>query len=323
MSETRIPPDFEVFDAHQHFWDPQTNYHPWLSDEPMIPFRYGDYGPIRRRFLPPDYFAEAKDVNIVGTVYVETEWNPADPLGETRYIQGIAARYGYPNALVAQAWLDREDAAELIAAQAAFPLVRSVRHKPAAAASPAEARRGRPGGMDDPRWREGFAALGGHDLLFDLQAPWWELEAAAALAADFPATTIVLNHAGLPADRSPEGLAEWRAALGRLARQPNVVLKISGIGLPGRPWTVADNGPIIRDAIAIFGWQRCMFASNFPVDSLVGRFSTIFDGFYAATEGHSDAARRALFRDTAVRIYRPQSHIANAWEQSATGGTVS
>lgn len=323
MSETRIPPDFEVFDAHQHFWDPQTNYHPWLSDEPMIPFRYGDYGPIRRRFLPPDYLAEAKGVTIVGTVYVETEWNPADPLGETRYIHGVAAQYGYPNALVAQAWLDREDAAELIAAQAAFPLVRSVRHKPAAAEAPAAARRGRAGGMDDPRWRDGFAALGMHGLMFDLQTPWWELEAAAALAADFPETTIVLNHAGLPADRSPEGLAGWRAALARLAREPNVVMKISGIGLRGRAWTLAENGPVIRDAISIFGWQRCMFASNFPVDSLVGRFSTIFDGFYAATEGLPDAARHALFRDTAVRIYRPQSQIATAWEQSATGGTVS
>jgi predicted TIM-barrel fold metal-dependent hydrolase len=100
----------------------------------MIPFRYGDYRPIRRRFLPPAYLAEAQAVKMVGKVYVETEWNPADPVGETRYIHGVAARYGYPNALVARVWLDREDAAELIAAQAAFPLVRSVRHKPAVAA---------------------------------------------------------------------------------------------------------------------------------------------------------------------------------------------
>jgi predicted TIM-barrel fold metal-dependent hydrolase len=323
MNEISMPPSFEVFDAHQHFWDPQTNYHPWLSDEPMIPFRYGDYGPIRRRFLPPEYLAEARPVNIVGTVYVETEWNPEDPVGETRYIHGVAERYGYPNAVVAQAWLDRENAAELIAAQAAFPLVRSVRHKPVAGAGPTEVQRGMPGSMDDPQWRNGFAALGLHGLMFDLQAPWWELEAAAALAADFPATTIVLNHAGLPSDRSPEGLAGWRAALDRLAREPNVVMKISGIGLRDRPWSLEENGPIIRDAISIFGWQRCMFASNFPVDSLVGRFATIFDGFYAATEGLTDAARRALFHDTAVRVYRPQSQTAFASDYSTTGGTVS
>ncbi|MCZ0963380.1 amidohydrolase family protein [Paracoccus benzoatiresistens] len=301
----QISPDFPVIDAHQHFWDPQANYHPWLSDEPMIPFRYGDYGPIRKRYLPPDYLAEAAPINVVGSVYVETEWDPDDPLGETRYAHGLHDSYGYPNAVVAQAWLDRGDAADLIARQASFPLVRSVRHKPASAASPAEARRGRAGGMDDPVWRAGFAQLGRHGLMFDLQAPWWELDAAADLAADFPATTIVLNHAGLPADRSPQGLEGWRRAMARLARHPNVVLKISGIGLKDRLWSIADNGPVIRDAISIFGWQRCMFASNFPVDSLVGSFPTIFNGFYQATSGLPDATRRALFCDNAVRIYRP------------------
>ncbi|MDZ7907209.1 MAG: amidohydrolase family protein [Gemmobacter sp.] len=315
-----VPAGFPVFDAHQHFWDPQENYHPWLSDEPMIPFRYGDYGPIRRRFLPPDYLAAAHPIKVVGSVYVETEWNPADPIGETRYIHQIAARHGFPNAVVAQAWLNHPEAASLIAQQAAFPLVRSVRHKPAAAPSLAEVRRGRTGGMDDPRWRDGFAQLHRHGLMFDLQTPWWELDAAADLAADFPATTIVLNHAGLPADRSPEGLEGWRRHMARLARHPNVAVKISGIGLPGRPWLLADNGPVIRDAIAIFGWQRCMFASNFPVDSLVGSFATIFNGFHAATQGLPDVARRALFHDTAVGIYRPLPQDAD--EKSEMGGAI-
>ncbi|MEI4488662.1 amidohydrolase family protein [Frigidibacter sp. MR17.14] len=304
-----LPPDFPVLDAHQHFWDPGVNHHPWLCDEPMIPFRYGDYSAIRRRFLPPDYLAAAAPVRVVATVYVETEWNPSDPLGETRYIHEVAERYGYPNAVVAQAWLDRPDAAEVLAGQAAFPLVRSVRHKPAAAATPDAVVRGRPGGMDDPRWRAGFAELDRHGLMFDLQCPWWELEAAADLAADFPDTTIVLNHAGLPSDRSAEGLAGWRRAMARLAERPNVALKISGIGLPGRPWTLAENGPVIREAITLFGWQRCMFASNFPVDSLVGSFATIFDGFYAASEGYPEVVRRALFHDTAARIYRTTAPV--------------
>lgn len=320
MAEMQIPRDWPVFDAHQHFWDPQVNYHPWLSDEPPIPFRYGDYRPIRRRYLPPDYLADAAPIQVAGSVYVETEWDPRDPLGETRYAHDLHAAYGYPNAIVAQAWLDRADAARLIADQARFPLVRSLRHKPAAAPSADQARRGLTGGMDDPRWRDGFARLGAHGLMFDLQAPWWELDAAADLAADFPATTIVLNHAGLPADRSAQGLEAWRRHMARLARHPNVVLKISGIGLKDRPWSLADNGPIIRDAISIFGWQRCMFASNFPVDSLVGGFVPIFDGFYQATQGLSENARRALFHDNAVRIYRP---VPQATEnQSKMGGAI-
>lgn len=320
MTELTIPTDFPVFDAHHHFWDPQANYHPWLSDEPMIPFRYGDYSAIRRRFLPPEYLDEVRPVRVVGSVYVETEWNPNDPFGETRYIHSVAAEHGFPHAVVAQAWMDRADVAEVLAGQAAFPLVRSVRHKPASAASPAEAARGLRGGMDDTRWREGFALLGQHGLMFDLQAPWWELSAAADLAADFPDTTIILNHTGLPSDRSLDGLAAWRGALQHLAHQPNIALKISGIGLPGRQWSLTDNEQIIRDAIAIFGWQRCMFASNFPVDSLVGGFATIYNGFYAATEGFSDTARRALFHDNAVRVYRPATHVAPVSETTEMGG---
>lgn len=296
--------DLPIVDAHQHFWDPVRNYHPWLRDEPMVPFRYGDYSAIRTRFLPPDYLRETAGWNVVKTVYVETEWDPADPLGETRYVHELAQEHGYPHAVVAQAWLHHADAAELLARQAAFPLVRSVRHKPAAAAIPADARRGQAGGMDDPRWREGYAALGRHGLMFDLQTPWWHLDAAAELARDFPATPLVLNHTGLPADRSPQGLAGWRAAMERLAREPNASCKISGLGLKGQPWRVQDNAPVIRDAIAIFGVERCMFASNFPVDKVVVGFDTLYRGFAAAVAHLPPWQQRALFHDNAVRIYR-------------------
>ncbi len=296
--------DFPIVDAHQHFWEPQRNYHPWLSDEPMIPFRYGDYTAIRTRFLPPDYLACTGGWKVAKTVYVETEWDPKDPLGETRYIHEVAAQHGLPNAVVAQAWLDGENAAELIAAQADFPLVRSVRHKPHATASAELAQRGAAGGMDDPRWRDGFAQLAPNGLMFDLQTPWWQLDAAASLAADFPGTTIVLNHTGLPSDRSAEGLAAWRAAMERFARSPNAMLKISGLGLAERPWRTEDNVPVVRDAIAIFGAARCMFASNFPVDGLVGTFDTIFSGFAQAVASMPHEVQRGLFHDNACRIYR-------------------
>lgn len=295
---------FPVADAHQHFWEPERNYHPWLCDEPMVPFRYGDYASIRKRFLPPDYLKEASGWHIAKTVYVETEWDPADPIGETRYIHDVAAEHGLPNAVVAQAWLDREDVAHVLAAQAAFPLVRSVRQKPRASAQRDQACRGAAGSMDDSRWRDGFARLSPLGLMFDLQTPWWHLDAAAALARDFPSTTIVLNHTGLPSDRSPQGLALWREAMALLARQPNVMLKISGLGLAGQPWRVADNAPIVRDAISIFGAERCMFASNFPVDSVVAGFDTIYQGFASAVAALPLDQKHALFHDNACRIYR-------------------
>ena len=182
--------------------------------------------------------------------------------------------------------------------------MRGIRHKPRAAASPDRVERGAPGAMGDPRWRRGYALLAPYGLSFDLQTPWWHLFEAADLARDFPATQIILNHTGLPADRSEAGLAGWREAMRTLAREPNVACKISGLGEPGRPWTVERNRPVVRDTIAIFGVERCMFASNFPVDSLVADFDTIFAGFKTIVADLGPAEQAALFHDNAVRFYR-------------------
>jgi predicted TIM-barrel fold metal-dependent hydrolase len=161
--------------------------------------------------------------------------------------------------------------------------------------------------MRDPAWRRGYALLERYGLSFDLQTPWWHLGEAAALARDFPQTPIILNHTGLPSDRSAEGLAGWRDAMATLAACPNVAVKISGLGQPGQAWTVAANGPIVRDTLAIFGVERCMFASNFPVDGLCATFDVIFSGFKAIVADLAPADQRRLFHDNAVRTYRLES----------------
>ena len=300
MSEADLP----IVDPHQHFWDLERNYYPWLCDARPIAFRYGDYSALKRSYLPRDYIADAGSNRVVKTVHVEAEWDPRDPLGETRWLEQLTATHGLPSAYVVQAWLDRDDVETVLAAQAARPLVRGIRHKPEAASAPEHAVRGAPGSMDDPRWRHGFAMLERYRLSFDLQTPWWHFDAAIALARDFPNTPIIINHTGLPADRSDAGLAGWRAAMREIARCENVCLKISGLGQPGASWTVAANGPIVRDAIAIFGVERCMFASNYPVDRLCATFATLFDGFRAAVSHLPHAEQRMLFHDNAVRIYR-------------------
>ena len=315
-----------LIDAHMHLWDLSLGQHPWLCDEPAIPFRYGDYRAIRRSYMPGDYRRDAVGLGIAATVYIEAEWVPDDPVGETAWVTELAEREGFPNAVIAQAWLDRPDVAEVLAAQARFPLVRGVRHKPKAAATPSEAARGRPGSMDDPRWRDGYALLQRHGLHFELQTPFWHLDAALDLARDMPATTIVLNHTGLPADRSDEGIAAWRRALDRFAGAPNARLKISGLGVQGQRWSAEANRPVVRDAVAIFGPERCMFASNFPVDSLVGAMADIFAGFSEATGDLGPEVRRALFHDNAALLYRiatpPAEDAGAAQPAEARGGTA-
>jgi predicted TIM-barrel fold metal-dependent hydrolase len=292
-----------IVDAHQHFWDPSINHHPWLKPEAAIPFRYGDYSAIKRRYLPEDYRRDVGSHDVCESVYVETEWDPATPIEETRYASSLAARDGLPNAIVAQAWLDRDDAASVIARQAAFPLVRSVRHKPGGPATPDAVGRERTL-MSDDKWQRGFACLERHGLHFDLQTPWWNLDEAIRLARDFPRTLLVLNHAGLPSDRSAEGLAPWHAAMAGFAEAPNVRVKISGLGQRGKPWRVEDNRWIVEEIIAMFGADRAMFASNFPVDSLCATFDTIYSGFKTIAARYPHLEQEKLFCGTARSVYK-------------------
>jgi predicted TIM-barrel fold metal-dependent hydrolase len=241
--------------------------------------------------LPPDYLSDSRNFNIEKTVYVEAEWDPRDPLGEMRYIEQLRRAHGLPTVAVAQAWLHHADVFSILESQSSFSFVRSIRHKPP------------PGAMLDPAWRRGFAALARNGLRFDLQTPWSSLDDAARLAGDFPDTQIILNHTGLPADRSAEGIAGWMRAMKAFAARPNTVVKISGLGQKGMPWSAEANRPIVLAAIEIFGVERCMVASNFPVDGLCGTFRTIFDGFFSITAGFSERERKALFHDNAIRIY--------------------
>lgn len=297
----------KIIDAHHHFWDPVKNYHPWLRDEPMIPFRYGDYSSIRCRFLAEEYDAAAQGWDVAASVTVEGEWDPGDPTGEALWMQEFANNTGRPAAHVAQAWLDRKDLAAVLDVIAPLPIVKSVRHKPRANAKLG----GAAGGMTDAAYKAGFKAVADAGLIFDLQTPWWHLHEVPQMAERAPQTPIILNHTGLPADRSPDGLAGWRAAMKDFARMPQTFVKISGLGLAGRPWLLDDNRDIIRETIDIFGPHRAMFASNFPVDGLCGSFDSIFSGFDAATTDLTGSERHALFFGTAARAYGIETEPLN------------
>jgi predicted TIM-barrel fold metal-dependent hydrolase len=295
-----------IIDAHHHFWDLGLGKHPWLDGRHVIKgFRYGDYISIRRNYLLEDYKRDSAGHDVVKTIHMETEWDPTDPVGESQWLQSYHDQTGFPHAVVGQAWFDRADIAEVLAGHATYPLIRSVRQKPAAAVSPETFVAGAPGSMADPKFRDGYRHLARHGLHYDLQTPWWHLGEATDLARDFPDTTIILNHTGLPSDRRPTGIAGWRAALEAFADQPNTAIKISGIGMAGEPWTTESNGPLVLEVIRIFGVDRCMFASNFPVDGVCASYDTIYSGFKRIASGLTVEDQRKLFHDNAITYYRP------------------
>src|SRR6185436_11741554 len=116
-------PDFPIIDAHPHFWDLDANYLPWLRDAPPIAFRYGDYSALKRNYLPPDYRRDTQGLNLAGTVFVETEWDRRDPVGETRWVAEVVRPSGLPSVMVCHAALHQGNAADVLEQQASFSFV--------------------------------------------------------------------------------------------------------------------------------------------------------------------------------------------------------
>lgn len=302
-----------IIDAHHHLWDLRTGHLPWLTRPPWIAFRYGDYAGIRKNFLVADYRKVTCGHNVVASVTMEAEWSEDRLVEETVW---TAAQHRenphFPAAHVARTFLHLPGAEEELVRHARLPFVKAIRHKPAAASRPDAIVARAKASMGDPDWRRGYGALAKVGLHFELQTPWWHVDELLDLISAHPEVPVVVNHAFLPADRSPEAMAGWKTALRRAALAPQVAMKISGIGIAGRPWSLEDNRGIIRDVIDIFGPDRALFASNFPVDGLCGSFDAIYSGFKAATADLSVSNRVKLFHDNAIRIYRLDIPKANA-----------
>lgn len=297
--------DLPIIDAHHHFWDLSLGAQEWLCRPPWIGFRYGDYEAIRRNFLPAHYKRVTAAHNVVATVTMEAEWDEPLLVAETNWTEALhEADPRFPAAHVARTILHHDDAPAEIAEHAGHAFVRGIRHKPVVAAAADRIERGTPASMSCPQWRRGYAALAEHGLHFELQAPWWHVDELLDLVAAYPETPVVIVHCFMPADRSEVALQGWRAALKRAASAPQISMKISGFGRRGIGWPYDEQRPIIRDIIDAFGVDRCLFASNFPVDGLTGSFDTIYSGFKSATEDLPLNDRLKLFHDNAIRTYR-------------------
>jgi predicted TIM-barrel fold metal-dependent hydrolase len=293
-----------LIDAHHHLWDLSLGKHPWLRQSDCDEMVFGDPTPLFRNYLPADFHADAARHNLVASVHVEAGWDPIDPVGETRWLDSLATDHGLPSVFVVYAPLHKPEAESVLAAHRAFARVRGVRFIVAWHSDPAKKFAERPDYMEDTDWLAGFALLRRFDLSFDLMLYPHQMESAARLAARHPDISIILNHAGSPADRRPEDMGRWRQGLLLLAAQPNVAVKISDLVAYDHHWTVESLRPVVLTCIEAFGTDRAMFASDFPVAGLHGTYDQIFDAFKTIVADFSAVEQLRLFRDNAARLYR-------------------
>ena len=291
----------EIVDGHHHIWR-QADL-PWLCG-PMQPRIFGPYEPIRRDYSISEYLDDLAGTGVTHSVYVQTNWAKQDFEAEAAWVQRTADQHGWPHAIVAYADFTVEDVRPQLDRLTRYPLVRGVRMQLHWHDNPLYRFAARPDLCDDPIIQRNIACLADYGWSFDLQVFAPQMADAAALARACPRVTFVLQHAGMLEDLSPEGRAAWRAGLELLGACPNVVTKLSGLGTfihRNDPAHVAD---VTKQAVAVFGAERCLFGSNFPIEKLWTSYRSLVEAYLAAAAELGADQRDAIFRTTAMRIYR-------------------
>jgi predicted TIM-barrel fold metal-dependent hydrolase len=294
-----------IVDTHFHLQDLDRFVYPWLDPASTPPDVFGEnFGNLRRSYRIEDYVADVSHLGVVKAVHVENGVTARDAVAETQWLQSIADRNGFPHAIVAQVPLHEADAAQMIEAHSQAKNLRGVRHilnwhsDPNLRFAPA------PDLIASADWRRGFALLRRYDLSFDLQIYPRQLADASNLARSFPDTQIILCHIGMPIERRADQLVHWERAMRELARAENVAVKLSGFALGQGGWTLETMRSLVLKVVEIFGADRCMFGSNFPVDGLYSSYPALLGAFETAVADFSAEEAARLLAANAERVYR-------------------
>jgi predicted TIM-barrel fold metal-dependent hydrolase len=291
----------DVVDAHHHIW--RLADLPWLQG-PMVPRIFGPYEAVRRDYLVDEYVRDVTAEGVDASVYVQPNWDVDRVVDEVRWVQSVHDATGWPQAMVGSANLFDPGAGEVFRQQKAIsPLMRGTRLQ--LHWHPDERFRfaSGPAMMHDPVFRDNIGLLAGLGWLFELQVFPAQMADAARLVADFPGTTFVLVHAGMLESAQPGHVLPWRAGLELLAPLPNVMVKLSGLGT----FVHRVDEELIRlvttTAVDMFGSERCMFGSNFPIESIWSDFRTFMQTWLRVAADMPVEARRDVLGRTARRVY--------------------
>ncbi|UFZ04808.1 amidohydrolase family protein [Bradyrhizobium ontarionense] len=288
-------------DAHHHIWR-QADL-PWLVG-PMQPRIFGPYEPIRRDYPIEEYLDDIAGNGVTQSVYVQTNWAKDGFEDEAAWVQRTADQHGFPHAIVAYADLAVSDARPQFDRLARYPLVCGVRMQLHWHDNPLYRFAASPDLCSDPNIRANVARLADYGWSFDLQVFARQMAGAAELAQSCPSVTFILQHAGMLEDLSPAGREPWRNGMQRLAACSNVVSKLSGLGTFIRRNDPAHVADIVRETIAMYGPDRCLFGSNFPIEKLWTDYCALVAAYEVAIEGLDSRAQAQVMGETARRVYR-------------------
>ena len=322
-TEETLEPDMLICDAHHHFWDfrmERIPYHRYLLHELAADLNSGH--------------------NVRSTVFLEARamYRPDGPeelrpVGEVEFVQGLAAAsatglYGPAKAaaaIIGHANLNLGDNVERVldALQSASPnRFRGIRQSVGWDPHPEIENRGVEHQLASADFRAGARVLARRGLVYENTVYFPQLGEVAEFANAVPDLIIVSNHigglmrVGPYGNRDDEVLPAWREGIATLAKCPNVVMKLGGVGQPryGFDWHTREKpigseelaealSPLMTYCIDQFGPERCMFESNFPPDKVSYSYNVMYNAFKRMTSSYSATERAAMFHDNAVRVY--------------------
>ena len=295
---------------------------------------------VAHDYLPKDYTQDAASLNISHVVHVEAKWmakKPMDVVNETRWVQQLFEASSNPcrvdlGAIVGCVELrDREAPGVIQAHKQVSPRLVGLRQMLAWDDDKGIMRYcDKPGIFRDPVWRKHFALLAEHDLSFDAWFFHHQLDEMVELAQAFPETRFVLCHMGTPiglagpyasyghTETEREAIkAKWQAGIARVAECDNISVKLSGFFMPVVGWGYHQREvqpslqelldsfkPLVDFVIQQFGIDRCMFASNFPMDKVSLSLKQLYDLYWEIARDFPEAEKQKLFSGNAARFYR-------------------
>ncbi|PVE25146.1 amidohydrolase [Microvirga sp. KLBC 81] len=269
-------------DSHQHFWRVSRGDYFWMS--PDVEVLYRDYGPEDLQPLLARH-------DIDRTILVQA----APSVAETEFMLEIAEAAPFVAGVVGWVGFTDPDSAQTIERLATNPLI--VGFRPMVQDIP----------DDDwllrPDLTVAFLTLVEQRLVFDALVLPRHLSRALVVADRYPDLSIVIDHGAKPLIR--EGLLDpWRADMAAMAARPNTVCKLSGLVTEARAeWTIDDLRPYVDHLLKVFGPERLLWGSDWPVVNLAGGYDRWRDATQELIAGLSDAEKAAILGGNAARIY--------------------
>lgn len=277
-----------IVDTHQHLWDLTKFRLHWLAGNPKL----------NRSFVMEDYYAATEGLNVVKTVYMEVDVDPAQQAEEAEYVIDLCRRDDNPMAKAVISGRPGTDGFRpYITRFAESPYIQGVRQVLHGAAPPEHCLQ--------PEFVRDIWLLGELGLSYDLCLRPAELLDGAQLIDACPGTQFVLDHCGNANVQAPDR-SEWAQDLTAIAARPNVICKVSGIVASAVPerWTPADLEPIVNHVLDAFGPDRVVFGGDWPVCTRAATYRQWVEALRWIVRARSGEAQRKLFHDNAVRFYR-------------------